>query len=442
MLFYLVGANPRGMRVEPSTGAEAPLIVKEVLQNGLTLVTEGMEHVRSVAVGVWLRRGSRHESGAKAGISHFIEHMVFKGTRHRTAEDIASEVDSMGGYMDAFTAKEYASFHLKVLDAQLEKAVDILADVVMNPLFAASEMIKEKRVIREEIHMVEDTPDDLVMELFNEAFWPKHPLGRRILGSKRSVAALTRDDLASYFHEVYRPGNLVIAAAGHLDHAAARELIVRHFGGLEAGGTSTNGGPPNPAARIVARSKKELEQVHVCLGGPAFPQAHADRYGAFVLNTVLGGSMSSRLFQNIREQKGLAYSISSGLASYSDAGSLTIYAGTSVDVVDQVIALTMDEIRRVLNETVPAAELRRAKDHLKGSLMLALESTGSRMSNLARQEIYFGRQYGLEEVLDGIEAVQADDLLRIAGTVFSDGLTLSILGPLGAYRPRPSQIRV
>jgi predicted Zn-dependent peptidase len=418
------------------------LIVKEILPNGLTLVSERMDHVRSVAVGVWLRRGSRHESALKAGISHFIEHMVFKGTRHRTAEEIASEVDSIGGYMDAFTAKEYASFHLKVLDEHLPKAVDILADVVMNPLFAEAEMVKEKRVIREEIHMVEDTPDDLVMELFNEAFWPGHPLGRRILGSKRSVAALTRDDLSAHFSLVYRPGNLVIAAAGHLDHAATRELVVRHFGPLDAGGTSVDGGPPAPAARIVARSKKELEQVHVCLGGPAFPQAHEDRYGAFVLNTVLGGSMSSRLFQNIRERKGLAYSISSGLAAYSDAGSLTIYAGTGVDVVGQVIALTMDEIRRMLDESVPGEELRRAKDHLKGSLMLALESTGSRMSNLARQEIYFGRQYSLEEVLCGIEAVETDDVLRIARTVFSTGLTLSILGPLGGYRPRPSQIRV
>src|SRR5438132_3868496 len=233
------------------------MIVKEVLPNGLTLVTESMPHVRSVAIGVWLKRGSRHETPSQTGISHFIEHMVFKGTRNRPAEVIAAQVDSIGGHMDAFTAKEYASFHLKVLDEHLPLAVDILGDIVANPLFDPAEMAKEKKVIFEEINMVEDTPDDLVMELLTEAFWPDHPLGRPILGTKRSVAGFKRDELASFFHDVYRPRNILVAAAGHQDHKTTPDLIHRHFGELAPGGRQKHGGPPRPASTTVTRSQTE-----------------------------------------------------------------------------------------------------------------------------------------------------------------------------------------
>lgn len=418
------------------------MVTREVLPNGLTLVTESMPHVRSVAIGVWLRRGSRHETLLQAGISHFIEHMVFKGTRNRSAEDIASQVDSIGGHMDAFTAKEYASFHLKVLDEHVPLAVDILGDIVMNPLFDRLEMAKEKRVIFEEMGMVEDTPDDLVMELFAGAFWPGHPLGRPILGTRKSVGRFERGHLLSFFRRVYHPGNVVVAAAGHLRHERVSSLVARHFGRLAAGAAPRGGPAPRCAPGIVTRTKQELEQVHVCLGTPAFPQGHADRYGCYVLNTILGGSMSSRLFQNVREKRGLVYSISSGVTSYSDTGNLTIYAGTSLANVDQVLRLTLDELRRLKGERVPEVELRRAKDHLKGSLMLSLENTGSRMSHLARQEIYHGRQFGLDETLAGIEAVAAADLQRIACELFAGDLTLSVLGNLGRYRPRPSLIRV
>jgi len=418
------------------------MIVKEVLDNGLTLLTERMPHVRSVAVGVWLKRGSRHETPAQTGISHFIEHMVFKGTKNRTAERIAAEVDSIGGYMDAFTAKEYASFHLKVLDEHLPLAMDILGDVVLNPLFDALEMAKEKKVIFEEINMVEDTPDDLVMELFTQAFWPDHPLGRPILGTKQSVRSFRRGDLASFFKKVYHPGNIVIAAAGHLEHKATAEMVRRHFGALSAGRTASNGHAPKARARVVTRAKKELEQVHLCLGSPSFPQAHRDRYGCYILNTVLGGSMSSRLFQNVREKRGLVYSISSGVTAYSDAGIMSVYAGTSLDSVDEVVRLTLEEFRKLKGEPLPAEELRRAKDHLKGSLMLSLENTGSRMSHLARQEIYFGRQIGLDELLQGIEAVEADDVQRIANEVLAGPLAVSVLGNLKGWRPRASALRV
>ncbi|HET7746763.1 MAG TPA: pitrilysin family protein [Vicinamibacteria bacterium] len=418
------------------------MIQKEVLPNGLTLLTETMPHVRSVAIGVWLKRGSRHEPGEQSGISHFIEHMVFKGTGNRSAERIASEVDSIGGHMDAFTAKEYAAFHLKVLDEHLPLAVDILGDIVMNPLFDAAEMAKEKKVIFEEINMVEDTPDDLVMENLTEAFWPRHPLGRPILGTKKTVEGFSRDELADFFTGVYRPANIVISAAGHLDPEATSELVRRHFGSLPAGGAHGDGGPPRPANAIVSRSKKELEQVHLCLGTPAYPQDHADRYGAYILNTVLGGSMSSRLFQNVREKRGLVYSISSGVSAYHDAGLLTIYAGTSLDSVDEVTRLILEEMRRLKGEPIPDSELKRAKDHLKGSLMLSLENTGSRMSHLARQEIYYGRQFGLDEIMAGIDAVRRDDVQRIAGDLFGGELGLSILGNLGRYRPKAETLRV
>ncbi len=418
------------------------MIVKEILPNGLTLLTEAMSHVRSVAVGVWVKRGSRHEEPEKSGVSHFIEHMLFKGTKTRTAEALAAEVDSIGGHMDAFTAKESAAFHLKVLDENLPLATDILADLVMNPLFDLEDMAKEKKVVFEEINMVEDSPDDLVMELFSGVFWPDHPLGRPILGTKDSVDSLTRQDLESRFRDTFRPGNMVVAAAGHLEHGRVLDLFGRQLGALRVGGDLAEGSAPTPVAGIVTRSKKELEQVHVCLGCPAYPQGHADRFGLYVLNTVLGGSISSRLFQNVRERRGLAYSISSGVTSYSDTGSLSVYAGTSLGSLDEVVALTVDELRKLRREDVPPAELRRAKDHLKGSLMLSLEGTGSRMSHLARQELHFGKQFDLDEILAGVEAVEEPDVRRIANELFSGELTMSLLGNLEGYEPDPARLHV
>lgn len=417
------------------------MIVKETLPNGITLVTEGMPHVRSVALGVWLTQGSRHEPAALCGISHFIEHMVFKGTRSRTAERIAAEVDAIGGHLDAFTSKEHSAFHLKVLDEHLPLAAEILGDIVVNPLFDAQDVAKEKRVVGEEISMVEDTPDDLVMELFAGAFWPEHPLGRPILGTRRSVASLRREAVVAHFRAVYRPPNVLVTAAGHLEHAEVSSLVARHLGGLSGGGERRAIAAPVPSARVVSRRKKELEQVHLSLGTRAYARTHSDRYAAHVLDAILGGSMSSRLFQNIRERRGLAYAISSGIASYSDAGSLTVYAGTSLGSVDEVLRLTVEELRRLRDEPVPEDELRRAKEHLKGGLVLSLESTGSRMSLLARQEMDFGRQLPLEEILGGIEAVERGDVERVARDLFSGDLALSILGNLGRYRPRPERLR-
>jgi predicted Zn-dependent peptidase len=418
------------------------MIVREVQPNGLTLVTESMPHVRSAAVGVWLRRGSRHESLAKMGISHFIEHMVFKGTATRSAAEIASEVDAIGGYMDAYTAKEHAAFHLKVLDEHLPRAVDIVGDIVRNPLFDETEIEKEKQVILEEIHMVEDTPDDLVMELFSGAFWADHPLGRPILGTRRHVLSFTRAQLARFFREVYHPGNLIVAAAGRLEHETIREWVAASFGELKQGTNGRRDKAPQPQAKIITRSKRELEQVHLCVGVPAHCHDHPDRYAAHVLNVILGGGMSSRLFQHVREERGLVYSISSGIASYSDAGNLCIYAGTSRRQIDDVLSLTVDELRRLEDEPVDPAELRRAKDHLKGSFILSLEGSGSRMSHLARQELALGSQLKMDSMLESIERVQSADVLRVARELFGGPMTVSVLGDLRGYRPRASRLRV
>jgi predicted Zn-dependent peptidase len=415
--------------------ASFPMICKSSLPNGITLMTESMAHVRSAAIGVWLKRGSRHETAGQWGLSHFIEHMLFKGTAHRTAEQLAEEVDSLGGHLDAFTSKEQACFHLKVLDEHVPRAVAILADLVMNPLFDAEEMAKEKKVICEEIKMVEDTPDDLVLEQLCSAMWPGHPLGRPILGDATSVRGFTRSELTGFFERTYCGKNLLVAVAGHIDHDDVLRLVEKEFSSLTPGSVEEVAAAPRTASTVVTRSKRELEQVHLCLGTAAYPQAHERRHAAYVLNTVLGGSLSSRLFQNIREKRGLAYAISSGLSAYSDAGSLSIYAGTSREAMDEVLGLIMAELRSLRDEPIPDEELQRAKDHLKGSLILALEGTGSRMHHLARQEMSFGRQFDESEIGAAIEAVDAEAALAVARDLFSGGVTLSVLGNLGSHRP-------
>jgi len=410
-------------------------VVRDVLDGGLRLITETMPHVRSVTIGVWLTRGSRHETDEHGGIAHFVEHMLFKGTDTRSAEDIAQAIDSIGGQLDAFTAKEYASYYIKVLDEHVPLAVDLLADIVRRPAFAADEIEREKKVILEEIKMVEDTPDDLVHELFTQHFWEGHPLARPILGSPETVEALTRATLIDYFGRAYVAPNMIIAAAGNLDHARVRQLVLDAFAGLGVTGDVPNGPAPRVSPQVITRAK-ELEQSHLCLGTNSYPQSHEDRYVSYILNTVLGGSMSSRLFQNIREKRGLAYSVFSGLSAYRDAGNITIYAGCANEAVGEVIDLCVDELKTIKRTLVPDSELRRAKDHLKGSLMLSLENTSSRMSHLARQEIYFDRHFGLDETLAGVEAVSTGDLQRVAADLFSNGsLAATVVGPSAPALP-------
>ena len=412
-------------------------IVRDVLGNGLRTLTERMTQVRSISIGVWLTRGSRHETAECGGIAHFVEHMLFKGTASRTAEDIAQAIDSIGGQLDAFTAKEYASYYIKVLDEHLPLAIDLLSDIVRNPAFGRDDIEREKKVVVEEIKMVEDTPDDLVHELFTQGFWQDHPLGRPILGTRETVESFDADLLREYFAKAYTPQNLIVSAVGNLEHACVRDLVEEKFGSLAEIGEPVREEPPTVVPQVLIRSK-ELEQSHLCLGVSSYPQNHDARYSSYVLNTLLGGSMSSRLFQTVREKRGLAYAVFSGLSAYRDAGSFTIYAGCANEAVGEVLDLVIEELRGVKQSPVGDAELRRAKDHLKGSLMLSLENTASRMSHIARQEIYFDRQFGLDETLQGIEQVTADDVQRVAAELFHNrSLAATVLGDVnGLQIPR------
>ena len=405
-------------------------VSKDTLPNGLTVLTETMPSVRSVSIGIWLRTGSRHEREQENGITHFLEHLVFKGTKNRSAEEIARAADSIGGHLDAFTAKECTAFSIKVLDEHLPRAMDILADLVKNPLFRPEHITKESQVIQEEIKMVEDTPDDLVHEIFTQTYWRGHALGRPILGTRRTVRSFDRWRLQTYFHRNYTPRNMLIAAAGHLERPQFLELVAKEFGNLPSGSAVAQGRAPVPHPHLKQRQKKELEQVHICMGSPCYPQPHEKRFASYLLNTVLGGGMSSRLFQNIREKRGLVYAVFSGLNSFHDTGYLSVYAGTARDKAREVIDLILKEFRELKTGPISEQELQHAKDYLKGSLLLSLESSSSRMSNLARQEIYFGRYITLDEVARSIDAVTTGQVLETAREFFeTERLALTVLGP-------------
>jgi predicted Zn-dependent peptidase len=419
----------------PSAVQESQQIARTVLDNGLTIVSERMPHVRSVTMGIWLLNGSRREVPELNGITHFVEHMVFKGTSHRSAEEIARSVDSIGGNLDAFTSKENVCFSAKVLDEHVGLAFEVLADLVLNPLFRQEDIEREQGVILQEIKMDEDNPDYLVHEIFTQNFWKDHSLGRPILGTKESVQRLEQKSVHEYYRACFSPDNLLIAAAGNLEHERLVELARHWFEGMKPVPNGHRDVTPATHARIVMRNKKQLEQVQICLGLPAQSLMSEQRYAWSVLNTVLGGGMSSRLFQNIRERQGLAYAVFSDLSPYSDTGLFGVYAGTSNRSVRQVVDLIVKELREIRTQPVPEDELRRAKDNLKGSLMLGLESTGARMSNLARQQIYFKRFIGMNELLDRIEKVTAEDVQQITRESFDPArMGLTVLGNLNGLR--------
>jgi predicted Zn-dependent peptidase len=410
-------------------------IEKEILPNGLVVVSEPMEHVRSVSVGVWVRSGSRREPAELNGMAHFIEHMVFKGTERRTAAGIAREMDSVGGMLDAFTAKEMICFNAKVLDEHLPLAFDIIADMVLRPRFDPGDVTREINVVLEELKMEQDNPDYLVHELFTQNFWRGHPLGKPILGTRATLKSFTREKVERCWREWFAPGNLVVTAAGHVRHEQIVALAREAFGGLPAQTDGWRDAAPRAHAPIITRTKKELEQVHVCLGVPSCAITDQRRYALALLNTILGGGMSSRLFQNIREQQGLVYAVFSELNPYRDAGALSVYAGTSLERAGRVVRLVAEEFCAMKKNLVSEEELRRAKDNLKGSLLLSLESTSARMSNLARQEIYFGRFFTLEEVLAAVESVTREEIRAIAREFFNpEQICATVLGPLDGFR--------
>ena len=412
-------------------------IRKTLLPNGLLVLTESMPHLRSVSMGAWIGTGSRDEAPEVNGVSHFVEHMVFKGTTSRSAQQIAREVDTIGGNLDAFTGKEMVCFNIKVLDENVAPALDVLSDLVLHPIFTPEELAREQGVILEEIKMDEDNPDYLVHEIFTQNFWKGDALGRPILGTEKTVSSFNQQIVFDFYNSRFTPRNMVFSAAGNLEHDAFVAQVERQFGSLAADGAMPVAKPEAPVAtpHITLKRKKSLEQVQFCLGVPAPPVNDPARYGVYLLNTMLGGGMSSRLFQTIREDQGLAYSIYSEMNPFRDTGSLCVYAGTSVDKTEKVLRLTLDELRRLKQETVSEAELKRAKDQLKSNMVIGLESSGSRMSNLARQQMYFGRFFGVDEIIEEIEAVSSADVQELAQQLFRpEAIALTLLGNLGSMK--------
>ncbi len=404
------------------------------LPNGLLVLTESIPHVRSVSMGVWIDSGSRDETLACNGISHFVEHMVFKGTTSRSAQQFAREADAIGGNLDAFTGKESICFNIKVLDEHIAPALDLLADLVLHPTFTPDDIAREQGVILEEIKMDEDNPDYLVHETFTQNFWKGHPLGRPILGTTKTVSSFTQQSVFDYYASRFTPRNMVFAAAGHLQHDTFVAQVADHFSGLAATSETPLVHVPAPATHphITLKRKKSLEQVQFCLGVPAPAVDSPQRYAIYLLNTMLGGGMSSRLFQTIREDRGLAYSIYSETNPFRDTGCLAIYAGTSLEKTPEVLRLTLDELCRLKADPVPDAELKRAKDQLKSNIVLGLVSSSSRMSNLARQEMYYGRFFSVDEIIAEVEAIGPAEVQALAQELFRpEAIALTILGNLG-----------
>jgi len=401
---------------------------KRQLKNGIVLMSEHMESVRSVALGIWVCNGSRHETPELNGISHFLEHMFFKGTTKRNAREIATDIDSLGGELNAFTSKENTAFYVRVMDEYLEQGLELLTDIFSNPVFPEDELEREKGVVAEEIRMVLDTPDDYVHDLFSRQVWGEGTLGQPVLGTEDTVTSFDRDKLLSYINATYGNEHIVISCAGNFDDD-------RLMGGLEECFSSlkrASGAPESPVSSFspgVQVHSKDLAEAHICLGMNGIPQNSDDRYGALLLNTALGGGMSSRLFQEIREKRGLAYSVYSFLSSYIDAGIWGFYAGTAGKNVTNVIETAIKEISE-FPSSLEINEFERAKRQVKASIMLSLESSSRRMQNLANQQIYYGRYYSPQEIISNIEAVTLDDAKALAERLFTPAeYSLTVLGP-------------
>lgn len=404
---------------------------RQALDNGVRVVAEKMASVKSVSVGLWVNVGSRDEEKHEHGISHFLEHMFFKGTRRRSSKDIAHEIDVLGGELNAFTSREMTTFYTKVLDEHLPKATELLGDIFHHSIFSSREIEKEKQVVLEEFKMVEDDPEDLVHDLHTQAIWRGHPLGRPILGTRERIRSLRRPDIVQFLRHRYHPKQIVISVAGHFEWPVLLRFLDRTFGRF----TSPNGVipdryAPKPRGGFLSRTKP-LEQIHFCLGTQGVPQGHPDRYAAYTLNTLLGGGVSSRLFQEVREKRGWAYSIYSIHSGYRDAGLLSIYAATGRRTALKAIELVIKEIRRLKERAVDSVELSRAKNHIKGSLMLSLEGTNSRMSRLAKDEFCFGRYVPLNEILRSIDRLTPKKVQELARRFFDPRtMTLTTLGPM------------
>ncbi|ABA88807.1 zinc-dependent peptidase, M16 family [Syntrophotalea carbinolica DSM 2380] len=406
------------------------MVQKSVLDNGIRIITERVPGAYSATVGFWVECGSRHESSEQSGVSHFLEHMLFKGTVTRSAPSIAKEIDAVGGALNAFTSCEYSCYYAKVAGRHLSMAVDLLADIILNSVFDFDELEKERRVILQEIHMLEDSPEECIHEMFTHSFWQEHPLGRPIAGSVQSVQSLERRDLLAYLEKFYCGSNLIICVAGDVQHEDLVEQISRLAGDLPVGCKSAAGSPPLTHSTIQV-AHKDIEQVHFCLGTRAPDQRHGQRFTGNILNTMLGGSMSSRLFQTLREERGMAYSVYSYLTSHSDSGALVVYAGTSASEVQHAINIVLRELSRFQHHEVNPEELQAAKELIKGQFMLSLESTENRMTRLAKNEIYLGHVQTPDEIVEHVQQVTGEDILQLTGKYLRDEhLNLQMVGPI------------
>ena len=401
-----------------------------VLPNGIRVVSETVDYVQSVSIGIWVGVGERDEPTTHLGISHFIEHMLFKGTERRSAREIADAIESRGGHLNAFTDKEYTCFYASALAEDAPLVMDVLSDMLTHSVLDAEEIEREKRVVLEEIKLHNDTPEDLVHDLFAQTLWRRHPLGRPVIGQTRTVSALQRDDLVRYMHAHYTPDHIVVAASGNVPHAQIADLTQRYLGNLRGTRRVRRGNPPVPsgAAKIVRRP---TEQVHFCIGSQAFSHTDDERYPLTILDTVLGGNMSSRLFQEIREKRGLAYNIGSYSLSYREGGLFVIYGGTSPHTFQQVMDLTRAEMAKIKEQSITDEELAKAKTQIRGALVLGLESMRGRMMRMGKSLLYYGRVIPLDEITTKINNVTHRDILRVASTLFDDrALTLAAVGPL------------
>jgi predicted Zn-dependent peptidase len=407
------------------------MVRKSVLRNGVRVLTEPMPQMVSATIGIWVENGSRYEHERRQnGVSHFIEHLLFKGTKKRTAAQIAEEFDAVGGVLNAFTGKEYTCYYAKVLGADLKMATELLADLFLESVFDPAEIDRERQVVLQEISQAEDTPDDFIHDLFNLHFWKGHPLALPIFGSVETVNAIDRELLVSFMADRYRAGRVFIAAAGAVDHDLLVADCERYFGGIKGDGRGEPISPPSETVMVLNQAK-ELEQAHICIGGPGISQVDPLRFAAYVMNTAVGGGMSSRLFQEVREKRGRVYSIYSFISSFLDCGYFGIYAGTNPEWVDEVIEVTLGEIGKVSREGLKPNELARAKSQLKGNMLLGMESSDSRMNRLARNEIYFRRDIPLEEIAAAIDAVTNDEVVELSTHCFkSDRMGLVLLGDL------------
>ena len=407
---------------------------KTVLKNGLRILTKKMPHARSVSMGVWVNVGARDETETEGGLSHFIEHMIFKGTRKRSAYQIAKEFDAIGGQTNAFTSMENTCYHARVMDSHMETMVDILSDIFINSEFKPDEVDKERPVILQEIGMVEDSPDEYVHVLSGQNFWGEHPLGRSILGTPENIIRFDAGMLKDFFHQLYQPDRIIISAAGNLEHNHLVDLIEPAFETIPSGNDFPVRQMPLDRS-VVDFNQRNLEQMHICLGTRGLAITDPRRYAFSLLNTIVGGNMSSRLFQEIRERRGLAYSVYSFISSHVDAGMFGFYMGVDSKRARDAISIVLDEIVKLKTKPVQSSELRGAMEYTKGSLLLAAESVDNHMVRNAQNEMHFGRDIVLQEIIENIEAVTADDILELAEELIDpDKMTYTLLGPVDAHR--------